>query len=52
MRIKKIGIAFLVCVLGISASSISVFAEDITDSWEVIECGDNQIATTRTQLGG
>ena len=48
MRIKKIGIAFLVCVLGISASSISVFAEDITDSWEVIECGDNQIATTRS----
>lgn len=45
---KKLIATLTTCALCVSAFSVTAFAQESTDSWEVVECGDTQMASYRS----
>ena len=47
---KKILATFLIGMLCLSNSNISVYAQENSEAWEVVECGDEQMAMSRSVI--
>lgn len=45
---KKFFTALTICALFVSAFNVTAFAQETTDSWEIIECGDTQMTSYRS----